>query len=62
MLVDVACTAVWMERVSALTNETAMRVFGFSVSSQMEQLRQRIDMRFAIHHDQALQKITGIIR
>ncbi len=62
MLVDVACTAVWMERVSALTNETAMRVFGFSVSSQMEQLRQRIDMRFAIHHDQALQKIPGIIR
>ena len=41
---------------------TAMGVFAFRVIRQMQQLGQRIDVRFTIHDDQALQAIPGIFQ
>ena len=50
------------QRWSTQAPGTAMGVFAFCVIRQIQQLGQRIDVRFTIHDDQALQAIPGIFR
>ena len=54
--------AAGLKCLSAIMQVTVMRVLGFCVGCQIQQLRERIDVRFAIHDDEALQAIRGIIR
>jgi len=51
-----------IERLSALTLDTEMGVLAFCTSRQIQQLGQRINMRFTIHEDQTLHAIRGIFR
>lgn len=49
-------------RSGSLAPDTATRIPAFCVSSQIQQLGKRIDMRFTVHDYQALQAVPGIVR